>query len=80
MGNQFKRNQINDIGPLASLNNLRRLYLENNPLSQESTDIHIPNLNSRGVVKAQAGAPILRQEDYHDATRKRQDYFLRLGS
>jgi len=57
MGNQFKRNQISDIGPLASLNNLTRLYLENNPLSQESTDIHIPNLNSRGLLKRRRGHP-----------------------
>ena len=54
---QLERNQISDIGPLASLNNLRRLCLENNPLSQESTDIHIPNLNSRGLLKRRRGHP-----------------------
>jgi Leucine-rich repeat (LRR) protein len=42
-------NQISDVGPLASLTKLIRLNLGGNPLSQESVDVHVPNLKARGV-------------------------------
>jgi hypothetical protein len=42
-------NQINDVSPLTSLTNLTFLNLSRNQLNQESIDIHIPNLRSRGV-------------------------------
>ena len=43
------RNQVRDVGPLAALTNLERLDLEHNPLSQESVDVHVPALRSKGV-------------------------------
>ena len=42
-------NQISNIGSLASLTNLTKLELGGNPLSQESIDVHVPNLKARGV-------------------------------
>ena len=42
-------NQISDITPLASLTNLTELDFEENPLSQESLEVHVPTLESRGV-------------------------------
>ena len=41
--------QISDISPLASLANLDILNLEENPLSSTSFDVHIPQLEKRGV-------------------------------
>ena len=42
-------NQISDVSPLAPLTKLTDLHLEDNPLSQESVDVHVPNLEARGV-------------------------------
>ena len=42
-------NQISDITSLLSLTNLTTLHLEYNPLSQESIEVHVPTLESRGV-------------------------------
>ena len=42
-------NDISDITPLAPLTNLERLDLRHNPLSQESVDVHVPALRSKGV-------------------------------
>ena len=42
-------NQISDVSPLASLTNLTELDLGSNPLSQESIDLHVPNLEARGI-------------------------------
>jgi internalin A len=42
-------NQISDISPLEELTNLRELWLFGNPLSRESIDVHIPELQARGV-------------------------------
>jgi hypothetical protein len=44
----FRSNQISDISPLASLTNLIELIVDNNPLDQESTDVHMPALMKRG--------------------------------
>ena len=43
-------NQISDISPLANLTNLKFLYLGNNPLSSDSINIYIPQLEARGVI------------------------------
>ena len=45
----LSRNQVRDVGPLAALTNLERLDLRHNPLSQESVDVHVPALRSKGV-------------------------------
>jgi len=45
-------NQISDIAPLVQNEGLSagdRVYLNRNPLSQDSKDIHIPELQARGV-------------------------------
>jgi len=46
-------NQISDLTPLASLTNLTWLTLDGNPLSQDSIDVHVPNLKARGVSVSQ---------------------------
>jgi len=50
-------NQITDISPLASLTNLIELHLYDNPLNQESIDVHVPNLRDRGVDVTWFGPP-----------------------
>lgn len=45
-------NEIEDISPLTELTNLKQLNVGNNPLNAESTDIHIPALEAKGVVVA----------------------------
>jgi len=45
----LSNNRISNISPLASLIRLRLLFLGLNPLSQESIDVHAPNLSSRRV-------------------------------
>ena len=45
----LEENQISDISPLTSLTNLIGLWLEDDPLSQESIDVHVSALESRGV-------------------------------
>lgn len=45
-------NEIEDISPLTELTNLKRVNVGNNPLSAESTDIHIPALEAKGIVVA----------------------------
>ena len=42
-------NQISDLTPLTALTNLTTLDLQNNPLSQQSLEVHVPTLESRGV-------------------------------
>ena len=42
-------NAISDITPLVFLPRLSGLYLDNNPLSAESVDTHVPELFARGV-------------------------------
>ena len=42
-------NAISDLTPLIPLTQLAGLYLDNNPLSRESVDRHIPVLLGRGV-------------------------------
>ena len=42
-------NAISDISPLLALPQLGGVYLDNNPLSMESVDAHIPVLLGRGV-------------------------------
>ena len=46
---KLEHNQISDVSPLASLPRLGRLLISNNPLSPASLDIHIPQLEERGV-------------------------------
>ena len=46
---ELDANAISDITPLTRLPQLALLYLENNPLSAESVDKHIPVLLARGV-------------------------------
>jgi len=47
---QLWNNQISDIEPLLSLPHLQSVFiLEGNPLSRESRDVYIPQLESRGV-------------------------------
>jgi len=45
----LNRSQISDISPLVSLTNLTVLNLGENPLDTESTEVHIPQLEERGV-------------------------------
>ena len=45
----LSQNKISDVSPLASLTNLTYLNLSGNLLSQESIDIHVPDLESRRV-------------------------------
>ena len=42
-------NNISDISALSGLTNLEKLYLSDNPLSQNAINIHIPQLEARGV-------------------------------
>ena len=42
-------NNISDISALSGLTNLETLYLGGNPLSQNAINIHIPELEARGV-------------------------------
>ena len=42
-------NNISDISALSGLTNLERLYLYDNPLSQNVINIHIPEIEARGV-------------------------------
>ncbi len=46
---QLWRNQISDISPLVSLTNLTVLNIGENPLDTESVEVHIPQLEERGV-------------------------------
>ena len=45
----LQENNIGDISALSGLTNLERLYLYDNPLSQNAINIHIPELEARGV-------------------------------
>jgi len=45
-------NQITDIAPLVANTGLdegNTVYIRNNPLSEESVSVHIPQLEERGV-------------------------------
>ncbi|MDE0453144.1 MAG: leucine-rich repeat domain-containing protein [Gammaproteobacteria bacterium] len=57
-------NEIEDISPLMELANLKRLNVGNNPLNAESTDIHIPALEAKGVV-------VDELDDRHGDSRQR---------
>ena len=41
-------NEIVDVSPLQTLTKLERLWLSGNPMSQESVEIHIPQLRQMG--------------------------------
>ena len=45
----FSRNNVSDLSPLVALLNLEDLEAQNNPLSKVSIDVHISELQSRGV-------------------------------
>ena len=45
----FSRNRVSDLSPLVELLSLEKLEALNNPLSKVSVDVHIPELQSRGV-------------------------------
>jgi hypothetical protein len=45
----LRMNNISDISALSGLTNLEKLYLSGNPLSPKAIDIHIPELEARGV-------------------------------
>ena len=45
----FSRNNVSDLSPLVELLSLEELEALNNPLSKVSIDVHIPELQSRGV-------------------------------
>ena len=47
---ELPANQIVDISPLKALTNLETLNLFDNPLSQESLEIHIPAIEANGTV------------------------------
>jgi Leucine-rich repeat (LRR) protein len=49
MGLTLRKTGVSDLSPLAGLKNLGTLYCRQNPLNQESIDIHIPNLRARGT-------------------------------
>ncbi|GAI39625.1 unnamed protein product, partial [marine sediment metagenome] len=42
-------NQISDISPLVSLTNLTKVTLALNPLSSTAVNVHIPQVEQRGV-------------------------------
>ena len=43
------RPEITDLSALSSLSQLTRLYLRNNPLSEEALEDQIPALEAQGV-------------------------------
>ena len=45
----FSRNRVSDLSPLTALLYLEELEALNNPLNKVSIDVHIPELQSRGV-------------------------------
>ena len=43
------QNNISDISPLLDCPSLSKLHLEGNPLSEEAINVHIPQLEAKGV-------------------------------
>lgn len=56
-------NEIEDLSPLLELTELSRLDVRNNPLNEESVDVHLPVLEGRGVV-------VVPSEDDHGDRRE----------
>ena len=42
-------NEISDVGPLASLTNLNKVYLRGNPLNDDAINRQIPALKAKGI-------------------------------
>jgi tetratricopeptide (TPR) repeat protein len=57
----LRHNQISSISPLKSHSNLNYFIVDFNPLSRESLDVHIPELQARGV-RVYFRQPLLEKE------------------